>query len=104
MTDDKKRKYPYELADGLIHEIYKKEFSNGEYQIEMVDAGELHFLLGKFWEKISPDVEKLQEKVEKLREALDLIADGSEDIWEMYPEDCEGKAVMDFAKQALKKE
>lgn len=43
-----------------------------------------------------------QEKLESIKAALNLMADGSEEIWEMYPDDCEEKAVMDFAKETLK--
>jgi len=38
---------------------------------------------------------------QRYREALDMIADGREEIWQMYPDDSEEKAVMDFAKNAL---
>lgn len=46
--------YPYDLGDKLIHEIYKEEFADGGSQIDMVfDAGELHYLLGRFWYAIN---------------------------------------------------
>jgi len=54
MTKDRPENYPYDIADKLIEEIYPDESKDGGV-IEFVDVGELHYLLGKFYERIKDD-------------------------------------------------
>lgn len=48
----KKDEYPYELGDKIINQVFGEELEAGFGQLELIDAGNLHYLLGEFYDAL----------------------------------------------------